>query len=141
MRSYGDISILTVSPGTILIRFFLIFPEICASMMCPLRSSTRNIVFGSDSLISPSTSIASSLAKLPSCKILFEYKLLTFLCQLEESSILLNRCPMPCFPRFSAWIHAVMKRLRTNPIPYIVKSHLSCARILVWTMLKDVAET
>ena len=29
-------------------------------MMCPLRSSTRNIVFGSDSLISPSTSIASS---------------------------------------------------------------------------------
>src|SRR5689334_21311292 len=37
-----------------------IFPEICASTLCPLSSSTRNIAFGSVSSTVPVTSMASS---------------------------------------------------------------------------------
>ena len=37
-----------------------IFPDRWASITCPFFNSTRNIVLGSDSLTTPSTSIASS---------------------------------------------------------------------------------
>lgn len=42
-------------------KFILILPEICASTICPLSSSTRNFAFGNASLITPSTSMRSSL--------------------------------------------------------------------------------
>src|SRR5262245_47968650 len=62
VRSYGDSSTLTLSPGRIRMKCMRIFPETCASTLCPLSSSTRNIAFGSGSTTVPSTSIASSLA-------------------------------------------------------------------------------
>src|SRR5215204_4325104 len=40
-----------------------ILPEMCASTLCPLSSSTRNCVLGNASVTVPSTSITSSLAK------------------------------------------------------------------------------
>src|SRR5215204_4683302 len=40
-----------------------ILPEMCASTLCPLSSSTRNCVLGSASVTVPSTSMTSSLAK------------------------------------------------------------------------------
>src|ERR687893_38092 len=40
-----------------------ILPEMCASTLCPLSSSTRNCVLGSASVMVPSTSMTSSLAK------------------------------------------------------------------------------
>src|SRR5262245_16475089 len=62
VRSYGDSSTLTLSPGRIRMKCMRILPETWASTLCPLSNSTRNIAFGSGSTTVPSTSIASSLA-------------------------------------------------------------------------------
>src|SRR5665213_3527741 len=60
-RSYGLISIFTVSPAAILMKFFLSLPEMCARTTWPglFSSSTLNIVPGSTATTLPSTSIAS----------------------------------------------------------------------------------
>src|SRR5262249_565122 len=62
VRSYGDSSTFTRSPGRMRVKFMRILPLTCASTRCPFSSSTRNIAFGSGSTTVPSTSIASSLA-------------------------------------------------------------------------------
>lgn len=59
VRSYGDISTMTLSPGRMRMKCKRILPETCARMRCPFTSSTRNMVFGSSSTTFPSTSIAS----------------------------------------------------------------------------------
>ena len=59
VRSYGVISTFTLSPGNILIKFFLIFPEICANISWSFSSFTLNIALGIDSIIVPSNSITS----------------------------------------------------------------------------------
>lgn len=59
LRSYGDISNVTLSPGKILIKFIRSFPLICASTIWPFSSSTLNIAFGSFSTTTPSISITS----------------------------------------------------------------------------------
>ena len=64
VRSYGDICTVTLSPGSILIKFILSFPEICANILCPPCISTVNMALGSDSMTVPSSSITSSFAKL-----------------------------------------------------------------------------
>src|SRR3954470_4130370 len=56
-RSYGLISIFTLSPAAILMKCLRSLPEICASTMWPLSSCTRNIVPGRTVVILPSTSI------------------------------------------------------------------------------------
>src|SRR5687768_16590286 len=61
VRSYGDSSTFTRSPGRIRMKFIRILPLTWASTRWPLSSSTRNIAFGSGSTTVPSTSIASSL--------------------------------------------------------------------------------
>src|SRR6267142_4780748 len=61
VRSYGDNSTFTRSPGRMRMKFMRILPLTCASTRWPLSSSTRNIAFGSGSTTVPSTSIASSL--------------------------------------------------------------------------------
>src|SRR5688572_23314696 len=61
VRSYGDSSTFTRSPGRMRMKFMRILPLTCASTRWPLSSSTRNIAFGSGSTTVPSTSIASSL--------------------------------------------------------------------------------
>ena len=63
VRSYGDISTVTLSPGRILMKFILSFPEICAKMVCPFPMSTWNVVLGRASTTTPSTSIISDFAK------------------------------------------------------------------------------
>src|ERR1700704_4858364 len=60
VRSYGDSSTFTRSPGRMRMKFMRILPLTCASTRWPLSSSTRNIAFGSGSTTVPSTSIASS---------------------------------------------------------------------------------
>src|SRR5205823_89417 len=60
VRSYGDSSTFTRSPGRIRMKFIRILPLTCASTRWPLSSSTRNIAFGNGSTTVPSTSIASS---------------------------------------------------------------------------------
>src|SRR3954467_3451206 len=57
-KSYGLISIFTMSPAAILMKFFRNFPEICASTTCPFASCTLNIVPGRTATTLPSTSIA-----------------------------------------------------------------------------------
>ena len=57
-RSYGLISIFTVSPAAILMKFLRSFPEMCARTSWPLASFTLNIVPGSTATTLPSTSIA-----------------------------------------------------------------------------------
>src|SRR3989338_3620448 len=64
VRSYGDSSSMTLSPGRMRIKFILIFPETCAKTLCWFVSSTRNIAFGSDSVTVPSTWTASSFGIL-----------------------------------------------------------------------------
>ena len=59
-RSYGVISTLTLSPTKILIRFFFIFPDACARILCPFSSSTLNIVLGKTSNTEPLNSTKSS---------------------------------------------------------------------------------
>lgn len=63
VRSYGDNSTSTRSPGRILMKFIRIFPDARANTSWPFGSSTLNVVFGKASLTRPSTSIASFLAK------------------------------------------------------------------------------
>src|SRR5206468_11967949 len=41
-------------------KFMRIFPDTCASTLCPFSSSTRNMAFGSGSSTVPRTSMASS---------------------------------------------------------------------------------
>src|SRR6267143_582414 len=60
VRSYGDSSTFTRSPGRMRMKFMRILPLTCASTRWPLSSSTRNIAFGNGSTTVPSTSIASS---------------------------------------------------------------------------------
>lgn len=57
VRSYGVSSTRTLSPGSILIKFLRILPEICANTLCPLSSSTRNMALGKDSRMVPSNSM------------------------------------------------------------------------------------
>ena len=62
VRSYGDSSTRTLSPGRIRIKFIRILPEAWASTRCPFANSTRNIALGKFSFTTPSTSIESFLA-------------------------------------------------------------------------------
>src|SRR5664279_456883 len=60
VRSYGDSSTRTLSPGRIRMKFLRIFPEMCASTWFLFSSSTLNMAFGSGSTTVAMTSIASS---------------------------------------------------------------------------------
>ena len=60
-KSYGDNSTSTLSPGTMRMKCFRIFPEMCASTSAPFCSWTRNMVPGSTSLTTPCVLMASSL--------------------------------------------------------------------------------
>lgn len=62
VRSYGDSSTVTASPGTIRMKCLRIFPDTCARTVFPAVSLTRNMVPGSTSVTVPSASIDSSLA-------------------------------------------------------------------------------
>src|SRR6516164_9766340 len=61
VKSYGESSTATLSPAKIRMKFFLIFPETCASTWCLFSSSTRNMAFGNGSITVAITSMASSL--------------------------------------------------------------------------------
>src|SRR5271169_4176244 len=61
VRSYGESSTATLSPGRMRIKFLRILPETCASTWCLFSSSTRNMALGSGSRTTAITSIASSL--------------------------------------------------------------------------------
>src|SRR5215208_168168 len=63
LRSYGETSTRTRSPGRILMRKRRILPATWPSTSWPLSSCTRNIAFGSASTTSPSNSTFSSFAK------------------------------------------------------------------------------
>src|SRR6201987_448550 len=60
-RSYGESSTATLSPGRMRIKFLRILPETCAKTWCLFCNSTQNIAFGSGSITTAITSIASSL--------------------------------------------------------------------------------
>src|SRR5262245_40599719 len=62
LRSYGESSTVTLSPGRILMKCIRILPEMWASTLWPFSSSTRNIAFGSGSTTVPSTWMPSSFA-------------------------------------------------------------------------------
>src|SRR5215216_5935482 len=47
VRSYGDSSTVTLSPGRIRMKCIRILPEMCARIMWPLSSLTRNMALGS----------------------------------------------------------------------------------------------
>src|ERR687897_1565199 len=64
LRSYGDTSTRTRSPGRMRILKRRILPATWPRTSWPLSSCTRNIAFGSASMTSPSNSTFSSLAKL-----------------------------------------------------------------------------
>src|SRR6476620_9932048 len=64
LRSYGETSTRTRSPGRMRMRKRRILPATCPSTSWPLSSCTRNIAFGSASTTSPSNSTFSSFAKL-----------------------------------------------------------------------------
>src|SRR5437773_11199329 len=59
LRSYGESSTSTLSPGTTRMKFIRIFPEMCARTSCPFWSSTLNIALGRASDTVPSTSMTS----------------------------------------------------------------------------------
>lgn len=61
LRSYGVISIFTLSPKLNLILFFLIRPERWAMIAWPFSSLTRKVAAGNNSSITPSISITSFL--------------------------------------------------------------------------------
>src|SRR5215210_849494 len=63
LRSYGETSTRTRSPGRMRIRNRRILPATCPSTSWPLSSCTRNMAFGSASTTSPSNSTFSSFAK------------------------------------------------------------------------------
>src|SRR3954454_15167709 len=62
VRSYGESSTRTRSPGSTRMRNRRILPARCPRTSCPLSSLTRNIRFGRASVISPSNSTFSSTA-------------------------------------------------------------------------------
>src|SRR6266540_1399455 len=62
VRSYGDNSTRTRSPGRIRMKFIRSLPLMWASTRWPFSSSTANMVLGRGSMTVPSTSIASRLA-------------------------------------------------------------------------------
>src|ERR1700738_2080012 len=64
LRSYGDSSTRTLSPGTTRMKFIRIFPEMCARTEWPFWSSTLNIALGRASETVPSTSMTSLLLGL-----------------------------------------------------------------------------
>ena len=61
-RSYGDISMLTLSPTLMRMKCLRIFPEIWAKTSWPLGSATRNIVPGRTWVTEPTSSIGSSFS-------------------------------------------------------------------------------
>src|SRR3954471_14791663 len=63
LRSYGETSTRTRSPGLIRMRKRRIFPATWPSTSWPLSSCTRNMAFGRASTTSPSNSTFSSLDK------------------------------------------------------------------------------
>src|SRR5258706_5553356 len=65
VRSGGESSTATLSPGRIRMKFLRIFPETCASTWCLLSSSTLNMALGNGSRTVAMTSIASSLLMYP----------------------------------------------------------------------------
>src|ERR1700682_5449333 len=64
VRSYGESSTRTLSPGRMRMKCLRILPEMCASTLCLFSSSTWNIAFGNVSRTVPVTSIASSFDML-----------------------------------------------------------------------------
>ena len=62
VKSYGDSSTRTRSPGRIRMKFIRSLPLMWAKTLWPFSNSTANIVLGSGSMTVPSTSIASFLA-------------------------------------------------------------------------------
>jgi len=62
VRSYGESSTETLSPGTIRMKCLRIFPEICARTLRWPGRSTRNIVPGNTCVTVPSVMICSSFA-------------------------------------------------------------------------------
>ena len=65
VKSYGDISTVTLSPGKMRIVCIRILPETWAVIICPLAVSfTLNTVLGSTSVTTPSHSITSLLARI-----------------------------------------------------------------------------
>src|SRR6266568_538404 len=62
VRSYGDSSTETLSPGTMRMKCLRILPEICASTLRWPGKSTRNIVPGNTCVTVPSVTICSSFA-------------------------------------------------------------------------------
>src|SRR5207302_8714835 len=60
VRSYGESSTETLSPGTIRMKCFRILPEICASTLRWPGRSTRNIVPGNTCVTVPSVTIGPS---------------------------------------------------------------------------------
>ena len=70
VRSYGDISIVTLSPGSIRILFILSFPLMWAIMMWSFCNVTLKVVLGNTSTTVPSTSIISDFDILYLAKIL-----------------------------------------------------------------------
>ena len=59
LKSYGVISTFNLSPGKILMKFFLILPEMWAKISWSFSSLTRNIALGIASKMVPSNSITS----------------------------------------------------------------------------------
>jgi methionyl aminopeptidase len=57
LSAHFEHSTVTRSPAKIRMKFIRIFPETCASSLCPLASSTLNMALGSVSTTVPSTSI------------------------------------------------------------------------------------
>ena len=62
-KSYGDISIFTLSPAVSRTKRLRIFPEIVASTWCLFANSTRNIVPGRTVCTTPSTSTCDSFTR------------------------------------------------------------------------------
>ena len=62
VRSYGESSTVTLSPGKIRMKNLRILPLTWAKTRWPFSSSTRNIALGSGSTTVPSTDMPSSLA-------------------------------------------------------------------------------
>src|SRR5262245_31032501 len=62
VRSYGDSSIVTLSPGRMRMKCMRILPEMWASTWWPFSSFTRNIALGRGSTTVPSTWTPSSFA-------------------------------------------------------------------------------
>jgi len=62
VRSYGESSTETLSPGTILMKCLRILPEMCARTLRWPGRSTRNIVPGKTCVTVPSVMICSSFA-------------------------------------------------------------------------------